>query len=90
MIESPRYNPKVDISPVYAGLSINLEEAVRTGIVKDTGVEVEYNGIEDPALIRGRFADTFDALDERNAVVNREIARIKNVSSTDNNEDLPK
>lgn len=83
MIEIIHYNSFKDIDIVYPGLSIDLDSALRTGVVKDLGVEVEYNGIEDPSLIRRRVTDTFDAIDERNSVVHKELTRIKSNDNTD-------
>lgn len=80
MIENCSYNPRKDNNVVYPNLSIDLDAALRTGVVKDSGTAVEYNGIEDPNLIRTRVSDTFQAIDERNSVVNKELTRIKTAS----------
>lgn len=81
MIEHPKFNPLRDNEVVVPNLAIDLEAALRTGVVKDSGTAVEYNGIEDPNLIRTRVSDNFEAIDERNAVVNKELNRIKSAAS---------
>lgn len=83
MIESPCYNPSRDNEIVYPGLSIDLDAALRSGIVKDLGTEVEYNGIDDPKMIRKRVSDTFEAIDERNSVVHKELRRVKSETKDD-------
>lgn len=80
MIYNVSFNRCCDVCPVVGGLVIDINEALRTGIVKDTGMEVEYNGIEDPTLIRGRVDNVFDAIGERNSVVHKEIHRVKSKS----------
>lgn len=89
MIERCSFDSFRDNEIVYPNLAIDLEAALRTGQVFDSGTAVEYNGIEDPNLIRCRVSDNFDAIDERNAVVHKELNRIKNASNP-NPEDLPK
>lgn len=89
MIENCSYNALHDNSFVYPNLCIDLDAALRSGVILDTGTEVEYNGITDPSLVRGRVSDVFEAINERNSVVNKEIARVKSAPSNDGN-DLPK
>jgi len=89
MIENTRFNPRRDNEVVYPNLSIDLDAALRNGVVKDVGTEVEYNGIEDPNLIRKRVSDNFEAIDERNSVVNKELTRIKTKVSDTKGDDLP-
>lgn len=84
------FDPIKDNTEVVPGLVIDINEALRTGIVLDTGLEVEYNGIEDPNLIRGRVEDVFGAIDERNAVVGKEIKKSKATAAvTKESSDLP-
>lgn len=63
MLENPVYNSKTDLSPVVEGLSLDLREAVETGVVKSTGTIDSYNGIENTEDIIGRVRDNFDSMD---------------------------
>lgn len=63
MVENPAFNPITDLYPVVEGLSLDLREAIETGVVKSTGTVDSYNGIEDTDDIIGRVRDNFDSMD---------------------------
>lgn len=62
-----KYNPDRDIKKTLPDLALDLENAIATGIVVDTGTVTEANGIEDPINIRGRIRDAFDVIDAQRA-----------------------
>lgn len=59
------FDPLRDKSRVIPGRSINLREAFKTGIVKSTGSEDEFNDIDDPENIGTRIEDNFDAINQQ-------------------------
>lgn len=64
------FNPKRDIAEVEQGLAVDINEALRTGVVKDAEYAQTYNGIDEPSKIVGRISDVFDAI-EANRVVKK-------------------
>lgn len=83
MIQICLFNKDTDIQETRVGLNIDLSTALREGVVKDSGIEPEYNNIDDPTKIRGRVSDVFEAINERNAVLNRAAAPISKTESDD-------
>lgn len=77
------FNKETDIQETRIGLSIDLSKALREGIVKDSGTEPEYNNIDDPTKIRGRVSDVFEAINERNAALNKAAAPTPKPSTED-------
>lgn len=63
-----QYDPKRDFQEVQQGLSPDLDAALKTGIVADSGQNLDYNGIEDPGSIIGVVRDRFDAVDAQRAI----------------------
>ena len=70
--ESPavkcEYNEKRDIGPVESGQAIDLNSALRTGVIPASNSPLDENGIEDPDNILGRVHDKFDAIDAQRAI----------------------
>lgn len=62
------YDPKRDFQEVQQGLSPDLDAALKSGIVADSGQNLDYNGIEDPGSIIGVVRDRFDAVDAQRAI----------------------
>lgn len=60
---SYEYNPVTDLMATVEGLSCDLEVAINTGVVVDTGSLGEYNDITDPTNILCRVHDAFEAID---------------------------
>lgn len=81
MLHICRFNEVTDVQRTREGLAIDLAQALRTGIVKDSGTEPEYNNIDDPTKIKGRYNDVFAALDERNSVLNKASVHANNNAS---------
>lgn len=63
-----KFDPKRDFQEVQQGLSPDLDAALRTGIVADSGDNLDYNGIEEPGQILGVVRDSFDAVDAQRAI----------------------
>lgn len=69
MYQKCKYDPKRDICRTVPGLSTDLAAAVENGVVLDTGIDAQYNNVDDPANIRGRVRDAFAAIDQQRAVL---------------------
>lgn len=74
MFYSCDFDEKRDIGRVEPFLALNIEEAIRTGIVPDTGDVPIYNDIDDPSAIAGRMSDTIGAVDLQKAHLERAAA----------------
>lgn len=46
-------------------MSTDLNDAIETGVVRDTGIDSFDNGIDDVSVIFGRIEDAFDAIDKQ-------------------------
>lgn len=57
------YNPLRDVKEVVDGLAVDIDEALKTGIVKDDGTNLDNNGIDDPNAVIGLVRDEFAAID---------------------------
>lgn len=57
------YNPDRDIEKVISGLSPDINDMLRTGVVFSGSVDAPDNGIEDPAAVIGLVRDEFAAID---------------------------
>lgn len=64
-----RFNVQTDVQRAIPGLSVDLALAVENGVVLDTGVDAQYNDLDDPANIKGRVRDAFGAIDAQRAVL---------------------
>lgn len=62
------YNALSDAQEVVQGLGVNIDDMLRTGIVKDCGETLDNNGIDEPSKIIGRIRDVFDAMDAARAI----------------------
>lgn len=69
MIQICKFDPQTDICETLPGLATDLEGAIKNGVVLDTGIDAQYNNVDDPALIRGRVRDAFTAVDQQRAVL---------------------
>lgn len=63
------FDPKRDVCRTVPGLSTDLAAAIENGVVLDTGIDAQYNNVDDPANIRGRVRDAFAAIDQQRAVL---------------------
>lgn len=71
MIQQCKFNKLVDLQEHVPSLATDINMAIETNTVQDTGVASEYNDISDPAAIRGRVGDVFEAIDAQNEVLSR-------------------
>lgn len=71
MIQECKFNKLTDIQEHVPSLSTDLNKAIETNIVEDTGVVADYNDISDPVMILGRVGDVFDAIDAQKEVLSR-------------------
>lgn len=62
------FDPKRDYQEVESGLVVDLSETLKTGIVKESNVSLDTNGIDDPESIVGVVRDRFDAIEAERAI----------------------
>lgn len=62
------FNPLRDVKEIEDGLSVDINDMLRTGIVKDSSASLENNGIDDPNQIIGMVRDEFAAIDAMRAI----------------------
>lgn len=63
-----KFDPARDACEVVSGLSVNITDMLQTGIVHDSGEDLENNGIDDPSAVIGLVRDEFAAIDAMRAV----------------------
>lgn len=71
MIQECEFNKLTDIQEHVPSLATDLNKAIETNTVEDTGVVAEYNDILEPDMIRGRVGDVFEAIDAQKEVLSR-------------------
>lgn len=71
MIQECKFNKLTDIQEHVPSLSTDLNKAIETNTVEDTGVVADFNDISEPSMIRGRVGDVFDAIDAQKEVLSR-------------------
>ena len=62
-----KYCKERDLGEVQPGLAVDLQQAIETGVVLDTGVLEEHNNIDSPDCVVTRVRDTFHALELKKA-----------------------
>lgn len=62
------FNPLVDAKEVESGLAVNIDDMMKTGIVKDASSNLDNNGIDDPNAVIGMVRDEFAAIDAQRAL----------------------
>lgn len=77
---SCKFDPSKDFVKVESGLVVSLSEALKTGVVKDSGVSLDTNGIDDPESVLGRVKDRFDAIEASRAI--RKYGKKADISSS--------
>lgn len=68
MAEICKYNEKRDIKRVVSGLAVNINDVLRTGVVRDNTDVIDYNNIDNPENIVGRVESPFDAIEAQRAI----------------------
>lgn len=62
------YDAIRDVQEVEQHLAVDIDDMLRTGIVKDSGEGLDNNGIDDPNNIIGIVRDNFAAIDAQRAI----------------------
>lgn len=75
MLQECKFNKLKDVQEHVPSLATDINTAIETNTVQDTGVAAEFNDISDPETIRGRVGDVFEAIDAQKEVLSR--GRIK-------------
>lgn len=63
-----KFDCKRDFQQVEQGLVYSLSDALKTGVVKESGISLDTNGIDDPEAVLGRVSDRFDAIEAQRAI----------------------
>lgn len=63
-----KYDSLRDVAEVVDGLAVDVDEMLRTGVVKDSSATLDNNSIDDPNQIIGRVTDEFSAIDAARAI----------------------
>lgn len=69
MYQICKFNKDTDLCKTVPGLATDLGLAINNGVVLDTGIDCNYNDVDDPARIRGRVRDAFQAVDLQRSVL---------------------
>lgn len=69
MLQECKFNKLTDAQEHVPSLATDINKAIETNTVQDTGVAAEFNDISDPAAIRGRVGDVFEAIDAQKEVL---------------------
>lgn len=71
MLQECKFNKVIDIQEHVPSLATDINKAIETNTVQDTGVVADFNDISDPAMVRGRVGDVFDAIEAQKEVLSR-------------------
>lgn len=69
MIQNCIFDKVRDIQEHVPSLATDLNKAIETNTVQDTGVVADFNSIEEPNAITGRVSDAFEAIDAQRAIL---------------------
>lgn len=69
MIQKCNFDKVRDIQEHVPSLATDLNKAIETNTVQDTGVVADFNSIEEPNAITGRVSDAFEAVDAQRAIL---------------------
>lgn len=69
MIQKCNFDKVRDIQEHVPSLATDLNKAIETNTVQDTGVVADFNSIEEPNAITGRVSDAFEAIDAQRAIL---------------------
>lgn len=69
MIQKCNFDKSRDIQEHVPSLATDLNKAIETNTVQDTGVVADFNSIEEPNAITGRVSDAFEAIDAQRAIL---------------------
>ena len=71
MFQECKFNKVTDIQEHVPSLSTDINKAIETNTVQDTGVASDCNEISDLNSIYGRVGDVFEAIDAQKEVLSR-------------------
>lgn len=77
------FDPDRDRSAVQPNMSIRLNKSFEDLVIKDTGVEVYHNGIDNPNQVIGRCRNTFDVIDMQRGSLNFIVSNTPNEQETE-------
>lgn len=69
MIQKCNFDKSRDIQEHVPSLATDLNKAIESNCVQDTGVVADFNSIEEPHAITGRVSDAFEAIDAQRAIL---------------------
>lgn len=69
MIQKCIFDKVRDLQDHVPSLATDLNKAIETNTVQDTGVVADFNSIEEPNAITGRVSDAFEAIDAQRAIL---------------------
>lgn len=69
MIQKCNFDKVRDIQEHVPSLATDLNKAIETNTVQDTGVVADFNSIDEPNAITGRVSDAFEAIDAQRAIL---------------------
>lgn len=69
MIQKCNFDKDRDIQEHVPSLATDLNKAIETNTVQDTGVVADFNSIEEPNAITGRVSDAFEAIDAQRSIL---------------------
>lgn len=69
MLQICNFDKVRDIQEHVPSLATDLNKAIETNTVQDTGVVADFNSIEEPNAITGRVSDAFEAIDAQRAIL---------------------
>lgn len=79
------FNSERDIQEVVPDMATDINTAMETGVVMDTGVDGDYNDIDDPRNIMGRVESVFEAMDLQRKIGKAMASKVVGNSSANNN-----
>jgi len=69
MFQKCIFDKSRDIQEHVPSLATDLNKAIESNCVQDTGVVADFNSIEEPHAITGRVSDAFEAIDAQRAIL---------------------
>lgn len=69
MIQECIFDKVRDVQEHVPSLATDLNKAIESNTVMDTGVVADFNSIEEPNAISGRVSDAFEAIDAQRAIL---------------------
>lgn len=69
MLQKCIFDKVRDVQEHVPSLATDLNKAIESNIVQDTGVVADFNSIDEPNSITGRVSDAFEAIDAQRAIL---------------------